>query len=136
ARWRLGAFRRRATRPPVPVLIVGNVTVGGTGNTPLVISLCERLQARGLRVVVISRGYGGKPPSLPWLVQADQSAALSGDEPLMLARRTGVPVIIAPRRVDALVMAIREHLYGVVISEDGVQHLVLLGSAEIIVLDG
>jgi tetraacyldisaccharide 4'-kinase len=135
ARRRLRVFRRRAARPPVPVLVVGNVTVGGTGKTPLVISLCERLQARGLRVVVISRGYGGNPPSLPWLVQPDQSAALSGDEPLMIARRTGVPVIVAPKRVDALDMAVREHDAEVVISDDGLQHYALPRSAEIIVLD-
>ena len=135
ARRRLRVFRRREARPPVPVLVVGNVTVGGTGKTPLVISLCERLQARGLRVVVISRGYGGNPPSLPWLVQPDQSAALSGDEPLMIARRTGVPVIVAPKRVDALDMAVREHDAEVVISDDGLQHYALPRSAEIIVLD-
>ena len=136
ARRRLRAFRRRAARPPVPVLVVGNITVGGTGKTPLVISLCERLQARGLRVAVISRGYGGKPPSLPWLVQSEQSATLAGDEPLMIARRTGVPVIVAPKRLDALEMAVREQGADVVISDDGLQHYALPRSAEIVVLDG
>lgn len=136
ARRRLRAFRRRAERPPVPVLVVGNVTVGGTGKTPLVISLCERLQARGLRVAVISRGYGVKPPSLPWLVQPEQAAATAGDEPLMIARRTGVPVIVSPNRRQALEAAVREHRAEVVISDDGLQHYALPRSAEVVVLDG
>src|SRR5471032_490387 len=64
-------------RAPVPVLVVGNITVGGTGKTPMILWMIEHCRARGLRVGVVSRGYGAKPPQLPWRVQADQAAALT-----------------------------------------------------------
>lgn len=135
ARRRVAAFRRRSPRPPVPVLVVGNITVGGTGKTPLVVSLCDALSRRGLRVVVISRGYRAHPPSVPWLVTPQSAVSESGDEPLMIARRTGIPVIIAPARRRALDMAVNDLRADVVISDDGLQHYALPRTAEIIVLD-
>lgn len=136
------ARRRRARRiaggerPPVPVLVVGNVTVGGTGKTPLVIALCEAFTRRGIRVGVISRGYGARPPRLPWAVTADQSADVCGDEPLLIVRRTGVPMVIDPRRRRALDALLAAHAPQVVISDDGLQHAALPRSREIVVLDG
>ncbi|MDF1781039.1 MAG: tetraacyldisaccharide 4'-kinase [Alcanivoracaceae bacterium] len=136
ARRRLKKFRKENLAPPVPILVIGNITVGGTGKTPLVVSLCEYFVKRDLRVVVISRGYRAKPPYTPWLVTADQDAEQAGDEPLLIARRTGVPVIISPKRKQALDLAIKEHSPDIVISDDGLQHYELPRSAEILVLDG
>lgn len=132
---RLRRFRERPPVAPVPVLVVGNVTVGGTGKTPLVAALCQAAADLELSVVVISRGYGARPPAFPWRVTADQSASLCGDEPLLLARLTGVPVIIDPRRRRALeaALALKPDL---VISDDGLQHYALPRTAELAVLDG
>jgi tetraacyldisaccharide 4'-kinase len=135
ARRRLQRFRRRALRPPVPVLVVGNITVGGTGKTPLVVALCEFCRARGLRVAVISRGYGARPPAYPWLVEPAQSPLEAGDEPLLIARRTGVPVVIDPKRRRALDYAVAQFSPDLVISDDGLQHYALPRSVEIVVLD-
>lgn len=66
---------------PVPVIVVGNITVGGTGKTPMILWLIEHCRRHGLRVGVVSRGYGAKPAQLPWRVQADQTADIAGDEP-------------------------------------------------------
>lgn len=132
---RLRRFRAGKERPPVPVLVVGNITVGGTGKTPLVAALCKTAAELGLSVVVISRGYGARPPSWPWRVNPQRPAGENGDEPLLLARLTGVPVIIDPRRRRALdaAVALQPDL---VISDDGLQHYPLPRTAELVVLDG
>ena len=135
ARARLWWFRRRQRLPPVPVLVVGNVSVGGTGKTPLVVALCEYLCSRQLKVVVISRGYGARPPRYPWAVETDQPASMAGDEPLLIRRRTGVPVVIDPRRARALAFALGEYRPDVVISDDGLQHYALPRTVELAVLD-
>lgn len=135
ASFRLWKFRRRATVPPVPVLVVGNITVGGTGKTPLVIALCEYLGERGLRVAVISRGYGSDAPRYPWAVEPEHSAVQAGDEPLLIRRRTGVPVVIDPKRICALNYVIEHYQPDVVISDDGLQHFALPRSVEVVVLD-
>lgn len=88
-------------RAPVPVL-VGNITVGGTGKTPLILFLIEHCRARGLKVGVVSRGYGATPPSLPWRVRGEQAATQAGDEPLLIVQRTGVPLMIDPDRSRAV----------------------------------
>lgn len=136
ARRRLSRHLARPPRPAVPVVVVGNITVGGTGKTPLVCALAERARERGLRVVIISRGYRGRPPRHPWQVRPDGGVEESGDEPLFLARRTGVPVIIDPDRRRALEYAVERHTPDLVISDDGLQHYRLARSIEIAVLDG
>lgn len=136
ARRRLERFRKRAEAPPVPVLVVGNVTVGGTGKTPLVIALCRAAMDRGLKVAVISRGYGARPPSFPWDVTPDQHPRQAGDEPLLVARSVAAPVVIDPRRRRALAHVVREYQPDLVISDDGLQHYRLPRSAEIAVIDG
>ncbi len=133
---RLERFRRAPEKPPVPVLVVGNITVGGTGKTPLVIALVQAAQARGLKVAVVSRGYGGKLDQYPVTVTADSPALDVGDEPVLIARRTGVPVILDPDRRNALQVAIESGKPDLVISDDGLQHYALPRSAEIVVVDG
>ncbi|MDF1821804.1 MAG: tetraacyldisaccharide 4'-kinase [Alcanivoracaceae bacterium] len=136
ARRRLRRFRAAAEAPPVPVVVVGNVTVGGTGKTPLVVTLCEFFQRNGLRVAVISRGYGVRHATVPFTVDADGDAATCGDEPLLIAQRTGAPVVIDPRRRRALQYAIDTHKPDVVISDDGLQHYDLPRTVDIAVVDG
>lgn len=128
-------FRRQGATPPVPLLVVGNISVGGTGKTPLVIALCLALKQRGLKPVVISRGYGSKAPRYPFVVTARSSVVESGDEPLLIARRAGVPVVIDANRRDALERAL-DYQPDIVISDDGLQHYALPRTAELVVLDG
>lgn len=123
-------------RPPVPVIVVGNITVGGTGKTPLVIWLVKQLQLNGYRPGIVSRGYGARPPHYPYLIQSADTATTAGDEPLMLFKRTGVPVVIDPRRAQAAQALLDQTDCDVIISDDGLQHYALARTFEIIVLDG
>lgn len=132
------AFRRgwRAVyRAPVPVVVVGNITVGGTGKTPVVIALARALQGRGIRVGIVSRGYGAQPGEFPRRVTPDSGWRDSGDEPLMAARQTGCPVVIAPRRADAVRALLAWQPVDMVLSDDGLQHLALARDLEIVLLD-
>ena len=122
--------------PPVPVVVVGNITVGGTGKTPFVAALVAQLKQQGLTPGIISRGYGSQAEQYPRLVTADDDAAESGDEPLMLARMTGAPVVIDPNRLQGLRYLLQHHPCDVVISDDGLQHYALPRDLEIVVLDG
>ncbi|TWH76496.1 lipid-A-disaccharide kinase [Azomonas agilis] len=122
-------------RAPVPVLVVGNITLGGTGKTPLILWLIEHLRARGLRVGVVSRGYGAKPPSLPWLVQAGQAAQVCGDEPLLIVERTGVPLMIDPQRPRAVAALLAQEPLDIVLSDDGLQHYALGRDLELVLMD-
>ncbi|MES0875005.1 tetraacyldisaccharide 4'-kinase [Sinimarinibacterium thermocellulolyticum] len=137
---RIAAQRRlrlqaRAQRLGVPVIVVGNIAVGGTGKTPLVIWLVERLRAWGWRPGVVSRGYGGKPPQRPYLVRADGDPRACGDEPLLIARRGGVPVVVDPDRVAAARQLLRAGEVDVIVSDDGLQHYRLARDLEIGVVD-
>ena len=132
---RLRRFRRRAERPPVPVLVVGNVAVGGTGKTPLVIALARRARERGLNPVVISRGYGGRADAYPRVVALHDDPREVGDEPLLIARRAAVPVVLDPQRDRALWRAVTEFQPDLVISDDGLQHYALPRSSEVVVID-
>ena len=98
--YRLGL--RKARRAPVPVVVVGNLTAGGNGKTPVVIWLVERLQQQGLRVGVVSRGYGGKAERYPLLLTPDTTTREAGDEPVLIAQRTGAPVAVSPVRREAV----------------------------------
>lgn len=120
----------------VPVIVVGNITVGGTGKTPLVIALVERLRAAGLSPGVVSRGYGGAAQQWPQAVTAKSDPAWVGDEPVLIARRSGAPLVAAPDRVAAARQLCAEHLVDVVVSDDGLQHWALGRDVEIAVLDG
>lgn len=120
----------------VPVIVVGNITVGGTGKTPTVIALIEYLCSQGYRPGVVSRGYGAHPPATPWLVSAEQTADNCGDEPLLIARRTGVPVAIDPQRPAACQYLVTHQGCDVIISDDGLQHYAMARDIEIVLLDG
>ncbi|MFC0575173.1 tetraacyldisaccharide 4'-kinase [Paraburkholderia solisilvae] len=119
----------------VPVVVVGNVTVGGTGKTPTVIALVEALRAAGFAPGVVSRGYGARVRT-PTPVTPATPAAQAGDEPRLIARRTGVPVWVCPDRVAAaraLRAAHRE--VDVIVSDDGLQHYRLARDVELVVFD-
>lgn len=128
--------RREPFRAPCPVLVVGNRTVGGTGKTPLVIEVVRRLAERGARPGVISRGYGSAATSdRARRVDASSSAADVGDEPLLIARRAGVPVAVCPNRARACELLLEESV-NVIVSDDGMQHLALARDGVINVIDG
>ncbi|WP_300656726.1 tetraacyldisaccharide 4'-kinase, partial [Pseudomonas sp.] len=106
-------------RAAVPVVVVGNITVGGTGKTPLILWLIDHCRQRGLKVGVVSRGYGAKPPQLPWRVQADQCPRVAGDEPLLIVQRSGVPLMIDPDRGRAVAALLAAEPLDLILSDDG-----------------
>ncbi len=122
-------------RAPVPVIVVGNLTVGGTGKTPMILWLIDHLRARGLRVGVVSRGYGATPPSLPWRVRATDTAAVAGDEPLLIVQRTGVALVTDPDRGRAVERLLAEESLDVILSDDGLQHYRLARDLELVMVD-
>ncbi|MFP3037008.1 MAG: tetraacyldisaccharide 4'-kinase [Arsenophonus sp.] len=123
-------------KSPIPIIIVGNLTVGGNGKTPIVIWLVEQLLLLGYNVGVVSRGYGGKSTSYPLLVNKNISIKETGDEPALIYLRTGVPVAVSPKRVEAVKMLIQKKELNVIISDDGLQHYKLQRDFEIVVIDG
>jgi len=127
--------KKPSYRPPVPIVVVGNITAGGNGKTPVVIWLVEQLHKQGVRVGVVSRGYGAKAPSYPYTVNRDSDASECGDEPLLIHRRTGAPVVVDPNRSQA-VQALQAEAVEVVITDDGLQHYALQRDVEIVVIDG
>ncbi|WP_152224550.1 tetraacyldisaccharide 4'-kinase [Pseudomonas sp. SCB32] len=124
-----------AYRAPVPIIVVGNVTVGGTGKTPMILWLIEHCRALGLKVGVVSRGYGAKPPQTPWRVRAEQAAAEAGDEPLMIVRRSGVPLMIDPDRSSAVRALLAEEPLDLILCDDGLQHYRLARDLELVLID-
>ncbi|MDZ4261024.1 MAG: tetraacyldisaccharide 4'-kinase [Pseudomonadota bacterium] len=126
----------RSFRLPVPVIIVGNISVGGTGKTPLVAWLVKALQQAGYRPGIISRGYGGQAQQWPQQVLPDSDPLLVGDEPLLLAQRCGCPVVAAPDRVLAARQLLEHSNCNILISDDGLQHYRLQRDIEIVVVDG
>lgn len=132
--YRLGL--RKSWRAPVPVVVVGNLTAGGNGKTPVVVWLVEQLISRGIRVGVVSRGYGGKAERYPLLLDDAITTAQAGDEPVLIYQRTGAPVAVAPRRSAAVQALLAAHDVQVVITDDGLQHYALARDKEIVVIDG
>jgi tetraacyldisaccharide 4'-kinase len=121
---------------PVPVIIVGNLTVGGSGKTPLTLWLAEQLIARGWRPGIISRGFGGSATH-PVVVRGDSDATLVGDEPLLMARRGLCPVWIGRDRPAAAQALLHAHPEcDVILSDDGLQHYRLQREVEIVLVDG
>jgi tetraacyldisaccharide 4'-kinase len=124
-----------------PVISVGNLAVGGTGKTPFVIALAQRLAGRGLRAAILSRGYGGTASSSGGarIVSRGEGSLMdakeAGDEPVLLAQRTRAPVVIARRRIEAAEIAVRELGAEVLILDDGFQHLGLARELDIVLID-
>lgn len=136
---RRGAYAvglRSAARVDAPVIVVGNLTVGGAGKTPLVAWLAQYLKARGRRPAILSRGYGGAPGRQVRWVDAAADPARVGDEPVLLARRTACPVLTSPRRADAARAALRRGDCDILLCDDGLQHAALARDVEIVVVDG
>jgi len=119
--------------PGRPVIVVGNLTVGGSGKTPFTLWLARALAARGLRVGIVSRGYGGRA-SAPTEVSSMASADQVGDEPLILARRSGARVVISRDRLAAARQLAAE--VDVIVADDGLQHYRLQRDFEIALVDG
>jgi len=134
-RWlyRLRWFRSR--RVSCAVVVVGNAIVGGAGKTPTTIGIVRHLQSRGLAVGVVSRGYGRTDRSV-CAVTPDSDAAIAGDEPLLMARATQVPVFVAPKRHAAAVTLLAAHPQTqVIVCDDGLQHYPLYRDLEVCVFD-
>ena len=121
---------------PVPVIVVGNLTVGGTGKTPCVIWLANQLKDRGLRVGCVSRGYGGSAADGPRRVTGESDPLEVGDEPVLIAAATSCPVMVGADRVAAAKALLAETRLDALISDDGLQHFALGRTFEIVVVDG
>jgi len=120
----------------VPVIVVGNISVGGTGKTPVVSAVVKRCQLAGKKPGIVSRGYGAASAKLPRMVESNTPVELGGDEPLLLARETGVPVCICANRSAAINWLIANNDIDVVISDDGMQHYAMSRDIELAVVDG
>ena len=120
---------------PVPVIVVGNISVGGSGKTPLVIWLVELLKQSGYRPAIISRGYGGKAANWPQQVRIDSDPVIVGDEAVLLARRCQCPIAVGPERCDAIEALLEHTGCDVIVSDDGLQHYAMQRDIEIAVVD-
>lgn len=121
----------------LPVCVIGNVVVGGSGKTPFILSLAKAAQARGVKVGIVSRGYGGKSDSWPQRVDADSDPVLVGDEPVMLAKALGpaVPIAVSPKRQQAVELLSQTTDCHWLISDDGLQHYAMPRVCEIVLVD-
>lgn len=141
ALWRLrqalyDAGLQRSERLPVPVIVVGNVVVGGAGKTPTVVELVRDLQAIGWQPGIVSRGHGRRGAHVQH-VRPDSDPATTGDEPLLLARTTGVPVYVGRHRVDAARALLAQYPHvDLIVSDDGMQHWALARDVTVVVFDG
>lgn len=142
--WLLSGLRRlcykagllRSCKLPVPVIVVGNISVGGTGKTPLVIWLVEQLKREGFSPAIVSRGYGGNAHN-PTAVNVASNPGDVGDEPVLLAKRGQCPVWVGRNRVATAQVLLEAHPEcNVIVSDDGLQHYALQRDVEVVVVDG
>lgn len=123
-------------RAPIAVMVIGNITVGGSGKTPLIIALVNHLQRQGIKVGVISRGYGGDSSQMPALVHADSLPSIVGDEPCLIVNTTGAAMAVCPNRKQAITTLLNAHPdLQLIIADDGLQHYALQRDIEWIVVD-
>ena len=132
--YRIGVLKKHTL--PVPVIVIGNITVGGTGKTPLIIWLAGLLKDEGFKPGIISRGYGGQAESWPQWVDANSTAENVGDEALLIAKQSGCPMAVSPTRIDAAKLLLEKSDCNVILSDDGLQHYALNRDIEIAVIDG
>ena len=123
-------------KPDIPLIVVGNIVVGGSGKTPFVIWLSKLLEDQGYKPGIVSRGYGSKSNQYPLIIDSDSRVADSGDEPLIIHRNTNRPVCVSPNRTEAVKKLLQETDADIIISDDGLQHYKLNRDIEIIVFDG
>lgn len=133
AAYRLGILKSHGM--PVPVIIVGNISVGGVGKTPLTAAIADFLQKNNIRPGIISRGYKGKAKTWPQVVDEKSDPFFVGDEPVLLAKKTGCPVVVSPNRVQAGKKLLEKWDVDVLIADDGLQHYALQRDIEIVVID-
>jgi tetraacyldisaccharide 4'-kinase len=123
-------------RAPVPVMVIGNISVGGSGKTPLIIALVDYLQDQGVKVGVISRGYGGDTSQMPTLVRDTSLPKVVGDEPCLIVNMTGVAMAVCPNRTQAIATLLETYPdLQLIIADDGLQHYALQRDIEWIVVD-
>jgi tetraacyldisaccharide 4'-kinase len=138
--FRLIALLRRLLLQPehsaAAVLVVGNISVGGSGKTPVVLALAEHCKGLGYQVGIVSRGYGGQAPQYPYFVDANSAPEHGGDEPCLMARRSGLPVAVDANRHAAVKFLQDQHGCNLIISDDGLQHYRMARDIEILVVDG
>lgn len=120
---------------PVPVIVVGNITVGGTGKTPMVIYITQLLQRHGYRVGVVTRGVGGSLAKSIWEVTIDDKPSLVGDEALLLKTKLQCPIVIGRKRSAAIQHLYRKYPCDVIVSDDGLQHYRMQRDIEIVMID-
>jgi tetraacyldisaccharide 4'-kinase len=131
--YRIGAFQTQ--KASVPVIVVGNITAGGTGKTPTTIWLANVLREHGFTPGIVSRGYGGSRSGTSMRVDPESDPAVVGDEPVLIAMRTGCPVVVDADRVRAAFMLVHDGA-DLIIADDGLQHYALGRDYEICVIDG
>lgn len=119
-----------------PIVVIGNITVGGTGKTPLIIYLARALSNLGLKPGIVSRGYGGHPSQTPCEVTALSSVEEMGDEAVMIRRSVDCPMVVDPNRVRAIKALLQAQHCDVILSDDGLQHYAMQRDLEVVVLDG
>lgn len=135
-RWLYHWGLKKTDYPPVPLIVIGNITAGGSGKTPLLIALVKYLQTRGVRVGVISRGHGGAGARHPQLVRVDSMAKEVGDEPCLIVQSTGVPMAVGTKRGAAVDWLLQHYPdTQLILADDGLQHYALDRDAEWIVVD-
>lgn len=117
------------------VIVVGNIVVGGSGKTPFIVWLTKQLQVQGLKVGIISRGYGGLSKSWPLLVTAESDPGLVGDEPVLLAKQLGCLIAVSPKRPQAIELLNQQAKLDVIISDDGLQHYAMARDIEVVLID-
>lgn len=132
--YKIGIFK--SWRSPVPIIIIGNLSVGGNGKTPLAIGLIEALQAKGLKVGLVSRGYGGKAENYPLILDDTTTTDQAGDEPVLIYQRTYAPVAVSPNRGQAVKSLLEQNQLDVILTDDGLQHYALARDIEVVVVDG
>lgn len=135
-RWLYRSHWLASHKAPVPLIVVGNINLGGSGKTPVTLAVVEHLRRNGWNPGIISRGYGGSGP-FPLQVNPQVAISACGDEPWLLQRRTGVPLVVAPDRVLAAQFLCQHNpQVDIIVADDGLQHYRLQRDLELLVIDG